>query len=106
MSLAPQLHSRPQQEELSLSGITMALLGPLSHPPNAESFGIGASNMGAPGPPVKDPSFTPVRRKFFSTPRQCQYSPCAEGVHARTHIHTYMHTHAECRCVRAGRYTS
>lgn len=58
MGLAPQLHSRPQQEELSLSGITMALLGPLSHPPNAESFGIGASNMGAPGPPVKDPSFT------------------------------------------------
>ena len=56
---------------MSLSGITVALLGPLSHPPQ---------------------SFTPVGHKSFS-PTQCQHSPCAEGMCACTHTHTHMHTH-------------
>lgn len=106
---SPQLHSGPQQEELSFSGITMALATwPFRHIfPNTGSFRI-APSMGAPSQPVKAPQFTPVRHRVLCNPRQCQYSLRAEGTHIYTCtcMRTSTHTHTKCACVCSDTYTS
>lgn len=98
---SPQFHSGPQQEELSLSGITMALLGPsITSFPTLDISGL-VPRTWVPGQPVKDPQFTPARHRFLCTPRQCQYSPCAKGTQTHTHTHACAHacTHTADVCV-------
>lgn len=98
---SPEYHSGPQQEELSLSGITMALLGPsITSFPTLDLSGL-VPQAWVPGQPVEDPQFAPVRHRCLCTPRQCQYSPSAKGTqtHTHTHMHVHMHAHTVQTCV-------
>lgn len=64
--------------------------------PNTGSFRISAPSVGAPGQPVKDPQFTPVRHRLSALLTMPVFSVCAR---THMHAHTYAHTHTVQACV-------
>lgn len=104
---SPQLHSGPQQEELSLSGITMALLGlsvtssptlDLSGMPQAWVPQASLSRLPSPLQSGTESSVLLGNASILCVLRAHTYT-C-------TCMRTRTHKHTKCRCVCSDTYTS